>query len=665
MEDRGIVDGLLLNLASRKRTPTTDEDAETEGEGVAVVGNSGDEGGLIGETEGEGTTPRPEESPEVEKSVSAERDIDECNMTAGEAIEEDKQSDACSEMTEDDPPLTSFPAASHPNNRTNTAKPPTPPQQRQPSPGEMRGLEASQTEFLDELAEKVLESKKLTRNKEWTMKDVLATGHLLGMEVEFREKMSDPMGSGVDGVIMEDGKIHCECKKCRRSQERAGFTGTKWEEHFGGRSQRPFRHIFFRHIDISLKDFCDEWCEKLDKATLRKRKSKRAGSSAPSKRRAVSGGPRCGECDELETMLPCEGCEAQFHLECLGMKRMPAGRFYCGDCVENGRDAIFPPTRSLRHARRSGAETDGSPSSQKKHNGGIPKNNGIYELNDRNGAWLPEGKRKLMEVSNGCMHILRELDYVCGSCALCGSPDYEEVNGKWLSPRTIIICDTCECEYHIGCLRNNKMADLKELPDGDWFCSEQCKRTNSVLLAWVRQGERIISFEKKLTYCVLRGRLTDRDDIPKIKRVEEIVTACFDPIKDAITGENLLPMMVRGQRLANSWDFSGFHCVILKCGSCWVATALFKVYKDSAEVPFVATEPSHRRKGYSLKIMQILENLVRKAGAKKLLLPSAEATVEMWMKPKFGFTAASEDYNRGNRFLQFPGTVWLEKILHD
>lgn len=60
-----------------------------------------------------------------------------------------------------------------------------------------------------------------------------------------------------------------------------------------------------------------------------------------------------------------------------------------------------------------------------------------------------------------CTIVLRELEYVSSSCALCGSPDYEEANGIDLNPRTIIICDTCECEYHIGCLKNKGMADLQ------------------------------------------------------------------------------------------------------------------------------------------------------------------------------------------------------------
>lgn len=50
-----------------------------------------------------------------------------------------------------------------------------------------------------------------------------------------------------------ENKIACKCEKCARNPDKVGFTGTKWEEHFGGRSQRPFRHIFFKTIDVSLK----------------------------------------------------------------------------------------------------------------------------------------------------------------------------------------------------------------------------------------------------------------------------------------------------------------------------------------------------------------------------------------------------------------------------
>lgn len=168
----------------------------------------------------------------------------------------------------------------------------------------------------------------------------------------------------------------------------------------------------------------------------------------------------------------------------------------------------------------------------------------------------------------------------------------------------------------------------QEIPEDDWFCSPKCRRVNSVLLSAVKNGE--VWPDKKLSYCILRGRLTTSDNMRRVKKVEQIVTSCFDPVVDGITKENLLPMIVRGQRLSNSWDFSGFHSLLLKVNRVWVAAALFKVYKDTAEVPFVATDPEYRGRGYSRKIMQVLEKVVRKAGIEKMLLPSAEATVRLF-----------------------------------
>lgn len=46
--------------------------------------------------------------------------------------------------------------------------------------------------FLQDLADKFLESKKLGKKECWTMKDVLASGHLSGLEVEFRTRIGDP-----------------------------------------------------------------------------------------------------------------------------------------------------------------------------------------------------------------------------------------------------------------------------------------------------------------------------------------------------------------------------------------------------------------------------------------------------------------------------------------
>jgi hypothetical protein len=63
-------------------------------------------------------------------------------------------------------------------------------------------------------------------------------------------------------------------------------------------------------------------------------------------------------------------------------------------------------------------------------------------------------------------------------CVLCSGSDFCR---SGFGPRTIIICDQCEKEYHIGCLSSQNIVDLKELPKGNWFCSMDCTRINSTL----------------------------------------------------------------------------------------------------------------------------------------------------------------------------------------
>lgn len=50
-----------------------------------------------------------------------------------------------------------------------------------------------------------------------------------------------------------------------------------------------------------------------------------------------------------------------------------------------------------------------------------------------------------------------------GGCVLCNVPDF--LRGGF-GERTMIICDQCEREYHIGCLAEHGRAHLTELPEG-------------------------------------------------------------------------------------------------------------------------------------------------------------------------------------------------------
>ena len=52
---------------------------------------------------------------------------------------------------------------------------------------------------------------------------------------------------------------------------------------------------------------------------------------------------------------------------------------------------------------------------------------------------------------------------MAGGCVLCDSPDFQRGG---FGERTMIICDQCEREFHIGCLAEAGRAHLTALPEG-------------------------------------------------------------------------------------------------------------------------------------------------------------------------------------------------------
>jgi hypothetical protein len=46
----------------------------------------------------------------------------------------------------------------------------------------------------------------------------------------------------------------------------------------------------------------------------------------------------------------------------------------------------------------------------------------------------------------------------------------------------MLLCDSCEREYHVGCLRAAGACDLAALPEGEFFCSEACKAVHDAVL---------------------------------------------------------------------------------------------------------------------------------------------------------------------------------------
>ena len=59
--------------------------------------------------------------------------------------------------------------------------------------------------------------------------------------------------------------------------------------------------------------------------------------------------------------------------------------------------------------------------------------------------------------------MIHDLDHDAGGCSVCGRPDF--ALGEFCD-RTMILCDQCEREFHVGCLRREGRCDLTQLPTG-------------------------------------------------------------------------------------------------------------------------------------------------------------------------------------------------------
>ncbi|KNA19199.1 hypothetical protein SOVF_063830 [Spinacia oleracea] len=271
-----------------------------------------------------------------------------------------------------------------------------------------------------------------------------------------------------------------------------------------------------------------------------------------------------------------------------------------------------------------------------------------------------------------------EVDYG-GTCVLCLAHDFSV---KVFNDRTVIICDQCEKEYHVGCLREGGHCDLKEVPKTKWFCCNDCDRVSVALKERVTRGSEVIPssetskiirklLKKKsrvvadndVQFRILHGKYSLPEHQPLLSRAVSLFRDCFSPIT-TLTGRDLITMMVHGRSISGQ-DFGGMYCVFLTVKSVVVSVGLVRILGSQvAELPLVATRKKCQGKGYFQALFSRIEELLRFLKVEKLVLPAAENAISMWVD-KFGFRDMSSEnllkYTRFFQLTEFSGTVMLEK----
>ncbi|KAK1429441.1 hypothetical protein QVD17_11650 [Tagetes erecta] len=238
------------------------------------------------------------------------------------------------------------------------------------------------------------------------------------------------------------------------------------------------------------------------------------------------------------------------------------------------------------------------------------------------------------------------------ACVLCRSPEFSEYG---FCDRTSIICNQCEKEYHIGCLRKEMHIDLKELPAGNWFCTTECKNLFSSLRLLVSVSPlnvkhdymQIVQNKFKdsdannitngdIQWIIFNGKDAYEEKHPLVRQVVDMFHDCFRPIIDPVTKKDFISSMAHGKKIG-SLDFSGVYTALLTIDSKVISAGMFRVFGcEFAELPFVATSRSNQGKGFFQVFLVCFERLLSNLKIKNLVIPAAADAIPMWTN-KFGF----------------------------
>lgn len=354
----------------------------------------------------------------------------------------------------------------------------------------------------------------------------------------------------------------------------------------------------------------------------------------------------CSICADGGDLLCCDNCPRAFHTECVCLPSIPTGTWYCKYC-EN----MFAKERFVENNANAKA------------------------------AGRVAGVDAIEQITRRCIRMVETLETEVSVCVLCRDQDFSK---SGFGPRTVIICDQCEKEYHVGCLKEHNIDDLQELPKDKWFCCTDCSRIHFALEKVVSDGEQNIpesllevlkaknegkgsvnNSRLDIKWRLLSGKMSSEETRVWLSSAVSIFHEQFDPIADASTSRlDLIPHMVYGRSFKDQ-DYGGMFCAILLVNSLVVSAGIFRVFgKEVAELPLVATSTNCQGQGYFQSLFSCVENLLRSLKVENLVLPSAEEAEAIWTN-RFSFTKIPEEqmkqYRKNYQMMVFSGTSMLQK----
>lgn len=361
----------------------------------------------------------------------------------------------------------------------------------------------------------------------------------------------------------------------------------------------------------------------------------------------------CAECGDGGDLVLCDACPAAYHTECLGLASIPEGDWFCPLCEDK--------VELARNARRQLGEKSTQP--------GGP----LLSITTRN-----KGLER-------CQRVVKASKNSIGGCVICKNGDFLKTG---FGTKTVLLCDQCEREFHVGCMKEKGIVDLQELPAGEWFCGADCTRIHKVLEELVSRGpmpvcssscnvvlevkqqeERQQELKPQIsefTWQLLHGRRGDPENGKVLSEAATVFTESFDPIVDATSGRDLISLMVYSRSIRDQ-DFRGMYCAVLKWKQTIVSTAMIRVFgRRFAEMPLVATSTAYRGQGFFQILMLNIEHLLGMLQVEHLVLPATDEAEGIWTR-KFGFSKLEEEqvqqFESEVQIMMFQGSSMLLKSI--
>ncbi|KAL6649737.1 hypothetical protein ACP70R_013961 [Stipagrostis hirtigluma subsp. patula] len=270
-----------------------------------------------------------------------------------------------------------------------------------------------------------------------------------------------------------------------------------------------------------------------------------------------------------------------------------------------------------------------------------------------------------------------EGSWYCPSCrcSICNSSDYDPDTSQF-TEKTVMYCDQCEREYHVGCIRN-RGHQLSCRPEGCWLCSRGCSKIFQHLQKLI--GKSVPTAIEGLSCTILRfyrhgSDHGDYDDETmaehhgKLRIALDVLHECFVTIIEPRTQSDLSEDIVFSRESElRRLNFRGFYTILLQKGGELVSVGTFRVCgMKFAELPLVGTRVAYRRQGMCRLLMNELEKLLSDLGVERLLLPAVPQLLGTWTG-SFGFTVMSNSDRlelAANSILSFQGTTMCQKVLN-